>query len=53
MLNLTLNISATNLSELEYSIDEAKKRILAGNTSGFDSNDNAEFQFNITGKEDE
>lgn len=53
MLKVTIEIEAKTLSGIEHSINEAKKRILNEARFGFDSNEDEEFNFTVTGKEEE
>jgi hypothetical protein len=52
MLKLEINIEGATLGDLELAIDEAKKRIMEGNYSGFDSNSTGSFNFSRTGDEE-
>lgn len=52
MLILTINIEGKTLSDLEIAIDEVKKHISNGCVSGMDSNNDGEFNFQITGDEE-
>ena len=51
MLTVTITCEGKTLSDIEMAIDEAKKRIAEGNKMGFDSNDDGEFKFFVSGRE--
>lgn len=53
MLKGTINFEGKTTSDVELAIEEALKRIKSGNTSGFDSNDSGEFNFQISGEEED
>lgn len=48
-----IQVSGKTLTEIINGIDEAKKRIEAGNTMGFDSNDEGDFSFESKGMYEE
>ncbi len=52
MLNGTINVEGKTISDIELALEEALKRIKAGNTSGFDGNDEGSFEFQISGEEE-
>jgi hypothetical protein len=52
MLKVTINCEGKTLRDIELAIEEAKKRILKENTSGFDSNEDGSFDFYLSGKEE-
>lgn len=52
MLHLQITIEGKSITDLELAIDEAKKRISKGNREGFDSNEDGEFSFEVSGKEE-
>lgn len=45
---LRVEISGESTSDLEISIEEVKRKIADGYLSGFDSNDTADYEFNLT-----
>ena len=49
MLEGTLRFTGKTLDDVELAIGEALRRIGAGNTSGFDSNADGLFTFEVTG----
>jgi hypothetical protein len=48
MLKCTINITGETTNDIELAIEEAKKNIIAGNTSGFDGNDSGNYSFTIS-----
>lgn len=52
MLTATIEASGKTQGDLEQALEEALKRIRAGNTSGFDSNDDGDFRFDVDGEEE-
>ena len=51
MLTGTIWFEGSNLEECMLAIDEANKRISAGNSQGFDQNNESAFSFEIFGEE--
>lgn len=51
MLEVKIEAEGHTLDDLIQAIDEAKARLQAGNTSGFDSNDTGNFSFESSGSE--
>ena len=49
MLKEKIEFEGKTYSDVEIAIDEAKKKILQTFTSGFDSNDDGNFSFEIEG----
>ena len=52
MLTGIININGNSLRDLELAIDEAKRLISKGMTNGADSNEDGNFDFEITGEEE-
>lgn len=52
-MELSITISGRTISDLEYAIDEVKRLVSQGYMSGFDSNDDGEYSFQLTGEEEE
>lgn len=52
MLKGTISFEGKTQSDVEMAIEEALKRIKSGAYSGFDSNDDGEFDFSISGEEE-
>lgn len=53
MLKGTINFEGKSYSDIEFAIEEALRVIKNGNRSGMDSNESGEFDFVITGEEEE
>lgn len=47
-MKLTIECEGVTINDIELALEEANKRFLAGNTSGFDSNDEGNFTFKLT-----
>lgn len=52
MITLQINCTGKTSHELILALEEAQRRIEAGNSSGFDSNDGGSFDFAIAGTEE-
>jgi len=53
MLKGKIEFEGKTYSDVEMAIDEAKKKIMETYTSGFDSNDEGNYSFEIEGEEGE
>lgn len=53
MLKLVITCNAKTQDGLEDALNEARRRFVDGNTSGFDRNDISNFSFEVTGGEEE
>lgn len=53
MLTLKIKCKGRTHNDLELALDEARRRILQGNLCGWDSNDEGDFRFDISGEEEE
>ncbi len=53
MRTAIINAEGKTDHDIELAIEEALKRIKAGNSSGMDSNNSGSFDFQITGDEEE
>lgn len=52
MLEVKIEISAQSLPDVEEALNEARRKILAGYTSGFDSNDEGSYTFQVAENHD-
>lgn len=52
-MKLNIEIEGKTLSDLEFALDEVKRKVEETYRSGFDSNEDGSYQFEITGEEEE
>ncbi|ALA07305.1 hypothetical protein SECTIM467_181 [Brevibacillus phage SecTim467] len=52
MLQVKIELNGKTMSDIEDALEEAKKKILEGYGSGFDSNDSGSYSFQVDGEED-
>jgi hypothetical protein len=51
-LSVTINATGDTMGDIELAIDEAKRLIASGMTSGGDRNESGSFQIDVTGEEE-